>query len=211
MARAPEIGRVKTRLAATVGTSAALEIYRWLGRRAISAACEVRDATVVVQLTPANQQSSIVEWLGAPDMSGIRTRPQVEGDLGARMRAAIADALDGGATSAIVIGTDSPDLSSSVIEQAFDMLAHCDVVLGPAYDGGYYLLGVRAAHPVLFEDIPWSTDDTMRRTIDAAQSAGLRVALLDSLADIDTADDWRAWTASAAAAGQGAPGVLGSG
>lgn len=192
-ARAPVLGRVKTRLAADLGEAAALDIYRWLGRHAVSAASAVPGAHVVVQHTPADGAASIREWLG--DALGARgtLRPQADGDLGARMAGAIAEGLEVGAEAVVVIGTDCPTIDAAVIERAFALLDDADVVLGPALDGGYYLVAVRAAQPALFHKIPWSTDVTLARTVEAARAAGLRLRLLDPRADVDSGADWKRW------------------
>ena len=132
------------------------------------------------------------EWLGP----GVALRPQSGGDLGARMAAAIADAISGGAERVVVIGTDCPDVTPDVVAAAFTRLGAADVVLGPASDGGYYLIGMSRPHRVLFEGVPWSSATTLRATLARARAGGLSVALLDERRDIDTAEDWRAWLAS---------------
>jgi len=114
----------------------------------------------------------------------------VIGDLGAKLDAAMREALGAGAASVLVIGADAPQLPLEALAEADAALADdADVVVGPADDGGYYLLGARRAVPELLVDIPWSTahvfDETMRR----ASAAGLRVHVLASLSDVDTWDD----------------------
>ncbi len=109
------------------------------------------------------------------------------------MATAIDDALRAGAERVVVIGTDCPDVSATVVEGAFERLATADVVLGPASDGGYYLVGMSRLHAPLFENVPWSTPDTLRITRDHARMLELSVVLLDERRDIDTADDWRDW------------------
>jgi glycosyltransferase A (GT-A) superfamily protein (DUF2064 family) len=95
--------------------------------------------------------------------------------------------------SAIIIGTDCPDLNESLILQAFDALTHSDVVLGPTYDGGYYLIGMKQIYPFLFEDMPWSTEEVFRQTIDRIESHSLRCTVLQKLLDIDYEADWLKW------------------
>ncbi len=195
-ARAPQLGCVKTRLAADVGAEAALALYRDLGERTVAAARAVRACELEVCYTPADRAEAIGRWLGAD----LLLSPQADGDLGDRMYAAISEALADGVAAAVVVGTDCPTLDAEVIEHAFAALETADVVLGPALDGGYYLIAVRATHPVLFEDIPWSSPETFARTIAVATEAGLRVTLLDERADIDTAEDLHRWLAGAAEA-----------
>ncbi|MEJ7813428.1 MAG: TIGR04282 family arsenosugar biosynthesis glycosyltransferase, partial [Gemmatimonadaceae bacterium] len=190
-ARAPERGRVKTRLAAGLGDDAALAIYVRLAERAGAAAREVRDCRRVVAYTPAHDgvASAMRTWLGAD----FAYEPQCDGDLGRRMAGAVGHCLAGGAERVVVIGTDCPDLETGLLEEAFAALDVAELVFGPAEDGGYYLIGVRAVQPVLFEQIPWSSPDTLARSLGAARAAGLSVHLLRTLADIDTADDWQRW------------------
>lgn len=205
-ARAPLLGTVKTRLAADIGEVAALDVYRRLGAHAVSAALAVPDAGVVVQFTPADGAPSIRDWL-RPLGGELALRAQATGDLGHRMAGAIAEALDEGDGAVVVIGTDCPTMDARVIALAFERLADADVVIGPALDGGYYLIGTRALHPSLFHGIPWSSSDTLERTLVAAHAAGLRVALLDPRADVDSGADWRRWKADGSGAG---PPVSGS-
>ena len=194
-ARAPELGQVKTRLAAGLGDGAALDIYRRLADRVISAVRASDSYSVTVAYTPASAELVMREWLGPSTV----LRPQASGDLGARMASAVGDALASGAERVVVIGTDCPDLDARVIETAFRHLASSDAVLGPATDGGYYLIGMSRVHTELFGGIPWSALDTLRVTLDRARASGISIALLDERRDIDTADDWRAWVASGTA------------
>ncbi len=190
-ARAPELGRVKTRLAAEVGDGAALRAYRTLAEQVIAAVSASATYSVTVAYTPPDAEPAMREWLGP----GVTLRPQSGGGLGARMAAAIADAISGGAERAVVIGTDCPDVTPDVVAEAFTRLGAADVVLGPASDGGYYLIGMSRPHRALFEGIPWSSAGTLRATLARARAGGLSVALLDERRDIDTAEDWRVWLA----------------
>ena len=195
-ARAPELGQVKTRLAAGLGDIAALEIYRRLAGQVISAVRAGDSYSVTVAYTPAATEHLMCEWLGPSTV----LKPQVGGDLGVRMAHAIDEALASGAQRVVVIGTDCPDVNAHVVEAAFQRLATSDAVLGPATDGGYYLIGMSSVHRQLFDDIPWSSPDTLGATLDRARASGISVALLEERRDIDTADDWRAWAASSAPA-----------
>ena len=190
-ARAPEAGRVKTRLAAALGPEAALAAYRALGARVVGAVRGVDSCDVVVAYTPHEARPLVEGWLGG----ALGYEPQTEGDLGARMAGAIARRHARGAAKVVVIGTDCPDVTAATVEDAFDQLDTADVVLGPALDGGYYLVGVRRPAPEIFAGVPWSAPDTLAVTIERARAAGLAVALLAPLRDIDTAEDWAAWVA----------------
>ncbi len=130
-------------------------------------------------------------WLGP----SAELRSQCGGGLGDRMAAAIAEAIEGGAERVVVIGTDCPEVDATVVQDAFERLESADVVLGPATDGGYYLIGMSTLQASLFAQIPWSTADTLRVTLERARESGLSIALLEKRSDIDTADDWRHWLA----------------
>lgn len=190
-ARVPEAGKVKTRIAAELGDEDALSAYRRLAELVIGAVQQAGTYSVTVSYTPDGGGRTMGEWLGP----SVGLRPQGGGDLGTRMAAAIAHAMQLGAQGVVVIGTDCPDVTGSVIEHAFDRLTTADVVLGPASDGGYYLIGMTRLHLPLFERVPWSSERTLRVTLERARAIGLSVALLEERRDIDTADDWRAWLA----------------
>ena len=187
-ARAPRRGTVKTRLAASVGEDEALRIYRDLGSHAADVSAS-GDWHTLVAFTPDDAEPDTRRWLG----EHLSYAPQGSGDLGARLARSIHDALQSGAESVVVIGTDCPDLTSGEIATAFAALDGADVVLGPATDGGYYLIGLRAEHPSLFSGMTWSATNTLALTLERAAKAGLRVALLPPRPDIDTVEDLRAW------------------
>jgi uncharacterized protein len=189
--RAPELGRVKTRLAAELGQETALAIYREMGARVVAAASRVRDCNLVVAYTPAAGEETTRAWLGEEAMLVV----QSDGDLGARMSAAVAQAFTRGAERIVSIGADCPEITTATIAEAFARLSEADVVLGPAADGGYYLIGMTRPHDALFAGIAWSSPDTLAQTLAAADHAGLAVSLLDLKHDVDTANDWRRWCA----------------
>ena len=200
LARAPELGRVKTRLAREIGEAAALQAYREVGTAVLGAVGRLGDCDLVVAYTPADRKGPVRAWLGpAPAYE-----PQRGGDLGARMLGAIASRFAAGAAKVLVIGTDCPDLDPELLEAAFAQLDRSDAVLGPAADGGYYLVGMKRPIPEVFQGIPWSTPATLSATLARAAAAGISVALLEERRDIDTAADWRAWRA--AQGGASAPG-----
>jgi rSAM/selenodomain-associated transferase 1 len=180
---------VKTRLASELGAESALAIYRGLGERVMAAVATIPSCAIVVAYTPDGSHDVIREWLG----SSPKLRPQSNGDLGERMSAAITDALAEGAQRVVVIGTDCPGLTAATVVDAFSRLDTADLVLGPATDGGYYLIGMTRAHAQLFERIPWSSDQALSATLTRAKRLGLRIALLDEMHDVDTADDWERW------------------
>jgi rSAM/selenodomain-associated transferase 1 len=185
--RAPRPGAVKSRLAATVGPDRALAIYRDLAERvlaAIPAGFEVE-----LRYTPDSAGSEVTGWA----RPGWQLAPQGEGDLGARLQRAADDAWARGARRVLVIGTDSPEITGRDLHDARSALESHDVVLGPALDGGYWLIGLRQPLPGIFHGIPWSTAEVLATTVSAAQAAGRTVHRLRPLGDIDTEADWRDW------------------
>jgi rSAM/selenodomain-associated transferase 1 len=124
-------------------------------------------------------------WLG----EAFAYRSQTGEDLGQKMRAAFAEGFDGGATAIVLIGTDCPGLDRQTILEAFDHLNSVDLVLGPARDGGYYLIGLTRLYPKLFEGIAWGTERVLANTIKIATELNLSVAYLHELNDIDRPED----------------------
>jgi rSAM/selenodomain-associated transferase 1 len=116
-------------------------------------------------------------------------RPQPQGDLGARLRAALGVAFREGARRCVVIGTDTPHLRAEALDEAFRALDEADVCLGPSPDGGYHLIGLTAERPRLFEDVPWSTDAVQRVTLQRAAECGLRLCELAEEFDVDEGPD----------------------
>jgi rSAM/selenodomain-associated transferase 1 len=188
-ARVPALGRVKTRLAASIGEAGALMAYRELAESTLGAIAALPDCDRVVAFTPDEGEREMRLWLG----DAARYEAQAHGDLGRRMHAAIARRLAEGAERVAVIGTDCPDVGAADVERAFEKLADADLVLGPATDGGYWLIAMKAALEAPFDRIPWSNPDTLTETLRRAREFGLKVALLDRKTDVDTVVEWRAW------------------
>ncbi len=188
--RDPAPGRVKTRLASGVGDERAAEIYRRLAERTlhvVRASCgERRGVRLVVD--PPGKTGDAARWLGP----GLAARPQAQGDLGERMSAAFTEAFADGAERVVVVGTDCPGLLAEDIDAAFDALTSHDAVLGPATDGGYWLLGLAAERPSVFRGIVWSAPDVLERTLEILRSENARFVTLRTQGDVDTPDDLRA-------------------
>jgi rSAM/selenodomain-associated transferase 2 len=109
------------------------------------------------------------------------------------MARAVQDAFQGGARRVVVVGTDCPEITADVVADAFDRLASCDLVLGPASDGGYYLIGLQGEIPTLFSSMPWGSERVLRESLRRAEESALSVSLLKTLADIDHPEDLAVW------------------
>ena len=191
-ARVPALGRVKSRLAAGVGQPAALAVYRELLEITRTAAVQAQVPTTVWLADAVGSAPTPTE---AQEWAAMTTRCQQDGDLGERMTAAFATAFAAGAGRVAIIGTDCPGLRAAHLTEAFALLADHEVVLGPATDGGYYLLALRQPQPELFRNKEWSTDSVLADTVADARRLGCRVALLPALRDVDTAADLAVWRA----------------
>lgn len=190
LARPPIAGRVKSRLAVSVGSAVALDAYRaCLGRALIEAARAVNGSGAVEVLAAEGPDPPLRALLPA----GATMGRQAPGDLGARLRAAFNDAFATGAERAVAIGADCPGVEADDLVAAASALGRAEVVVGPAEDGGYWLVGIRRpAWPraaVLFDRVPWSTDAVLATTRARADEAGLAVAQIATRYDIDTAAD----------------------
>lgn len=178
-ARRPVPGKVKTRLAADVGDAAALRIYiRLLEHTRAVARQSGCDTHVYVTELPAEDF-----WDGFP------SELQADGHLGERMMQAFAGLFEKGYKRVIIIGSDCPHLEAADIDHAFEKLADVDVVLGPAADGGYYLLGMKRLRAALFQNKTWSSNSVLAQTMADIREGGLSWALLRELHDVDELKD----------------------
>lgn len=185
--KAPRPGSVKTRLAETLGADGACAAYRQLVERLLANLAPL--PAVELCFTPPDASSEINPWLRIE----WAACPQSEGDLGERLHAAFTEHFLSEAERVVIIGSDCPAVTAADIEDAWVKLEGHDVVLGPALDGGYWLIGLRAPQPGLFTAMPWSTDAVFGETMRRARESGLRVATLRELSDVDTAADWERW------------------
>jgi uncharacterized protein len=185
-AKAPTPGAVKTRLCPPLTEHQAAALARCFLRDKIAQIGDLAGTTPVIAYAPAPERD-VFERL-AP---GFALNPQHGRDLGERMRSALGALLHSGHRAAIATGTDTPTLPAALLQRAVDLAASGDVdlVLGPSEDGGYYLIGVRADYPTLFDDVPWSTPAVLDVTLRRAEEAGLRTALLPTWFDVDTPED----------------------
>ena len=178
-ARKPEIGKVKTRLAATIGDEKTLGIYTKLLLHTKTIATDV-SCDKYVFLTEMKHDNF---WDGFSD-------EVQEGDsLGMRMHHAFQLLFNKGYKQVLIIGSDCPGLNSYIINQGFEKLMSADVVIGPATDGGYYLLGMKKLHNQLFENKQWSTGSVLNDTLDDINAASLNCAIMQKLTDVDEEKD----------------------
>jgi rSAM/selenodomain-associated transferase 1 len=188
MARYPEVGTTKTRLARTIGDEEAVRLYQAfltdLARRFAGQRYDLHWA-----YTPAEvDYLSFMITLAPSLIQHMHSFPQQGADLGARLHHVFRWTCDRGYQRTIVIGSDSPHIGLKIVAQARNALDKADVVLGPADDGGYYLIAMRKPYDV-FRDIPMSTSIVAQMTIELAESQGLKVYTLENLFDIDELPD----------------------
>lgn len=190
--RYPRAGAVKTRLAAALGGDGSALLHRVMSERALATArafaassgCRLR-----VCFTGCDYRD-IGRWLGFD----LKFSRQSEGDLGQRLSCAVEQEFAAGARGVIVIGSDCPALTETMLQDAAEKLrAGNDLVLGPAADGGYYLIGLSRPEDSLFEGISWGGAEVAKNTLARAGARGLRCSLLPELADVDRPGDLAAW------------------
>jgi len=187
--RYPELGKAKTRLIPALGVQGATELHRQLAEWAIAQGRQLQDRhresiKLVVYFTGSTIQA-MQTWLGAD----LVYRSQVQGDLGEKLYRAIDLGFAQETERIVVIGTDCPSLTPTLLAQAFHALASHDLVIGPAADGGYYLIGLSHPIPELFQGIDWGTSEVFAQTLNIADSLDLSYSLLPVLTDIDRPED----------------------
>ena len=191
-----EPGKVKTRLAATIGPDAACRVYRCFLSHLGSALADVADVRTV-GFSPADKQVEFEALMG----EAWNLVPQSPGDLGVRMRHFFDSAHQANAllrsqlepasprSKVILIGSDTPNLSSDRIQNAFELLGEQQVVLGPCSDGGYYLIGMAEQTFELFENVDWSTERVLEQTMNKLAEQGIEFSLLPQMTDVDQESD----------------------
>lgn len=196
MARWPAPGRCKRRLAATIGRGAAATIQARLTRHTLAVAVEAAekeaDARLILAVDGLGPRAAR-RWGGSLGVSTVRL--QGSGGLGLRMQRQVQHSFRSGARGVVLIGTDLPDLDAPALASAFGALAVHPLVLGPARDGGYWLLGLRApcASAPLLVGIPWGSDRVLALTRRAAERLGLAALLLAERSDLDRLEDLSPW------------------
>jgi uncharacterized protein len=179
--RYPEAGKAKTRLVPALGEAGAAAIHKQLTERTV---CVMRESGIPIEIRFTGAPLVQFEtWLG----EGISYVEQGGGDLGDRLRNASQDA------PVIFVGADCPDLKAIHLKQAAAALHDCAVVIGPAEDGGYWLIGLAAPHDWLFTDMAWGTDAVLPETLRRLDAQGISPDLLETLADCDRPEDLERW------------------
>jgi hypothetical protein len=184
-AKQPRPGQVKTRLAAASSPQWAAQVAEAFLHDLLDRLARV-DAHRVLVFAPPDAETYFAQLAG----DRFALAPQVDGHLGQRLSAFFHEQLRGGAEAVVALGMDSPTIPLEHVEQAFRDLERADVVLGPAVDGGYYLVGCARRLPPIFEDIAWGTSRVLAETIARLQDPAWRLALLPPWYDVDTLDDW---------------------
>ncbi|MGF1479174.1 MAG: TIGR04282 family arsenosugar biosynthesis glycosyltransferase [Cyanophyceae cyanobacterium] len=189
--RYPEPGKTKTRLIPALGEAGAANLQQQMTQHTLKQAKELRSQRPLsIQVYYAGGSSTVMQaWLG-PDLTYCQ---QGVGDLGQRMKQAFQSALAAGMERVVAIGTDCPDIDAAILAKALTALKQHDLVLGPAEDGGYYLIGLKRLVPELFTGIDWGTETVLRSTQHIAQTLGLTVYSLRLLNDVDRPEDLSIW------------------
>lgn len=182
----PELGKVKTRISASEGDKKALDIYIEL----------LEHTRRVVEQLDVEKYLFYSKYIDVKDQwsdENFNKKLQVDvGDLGNKMKNAIESCFVNH-DKVLIIGSDCAQISPEHIKNAIKYLDENDVVIGPSFDGGYYLLGMNSLHESLFNNIAWSTENVFSQTVDKIMNLGLSHAVTDQLSDIDYIEDWKKW------------------
>ncbi|MEM9926060.1 MAG: TIGR04282 family arsenosugar biosynthesis glycosyltransferase [Cyanobacteria bacterium P01_D01_bin.50] len=189
--RYPQPGKTKTRLIPALGVEGAANLQRQMTEYTLSKVKKLQESVAIsfeVRFTGGDLQL-MQNWLGTE----LNYQLQGEGDLGKRMENSFLSAFSRGAQEVVIIGIDCPGANVKVLAEAFEKIQHCDLLLGPALDGGYYLIGLKRVIGKLFTNIDWGTAKVLQQTVDIAQQLKLSIDYLQTLADIDRAEDLSIW------------------
>jgi rSAM/selenodomain-associated transferase 1 len=185
--RNPQSGKTKTRLIPVIGAEQAAQLQHEMTLHTLAVArsfCRAGHWQTEVRFTDGTTADLCSRY--GPD---LRYADQGPGDLGQRLKAAFAEAFANRAATVIAIGSDCPAIAERHLQSATDALQQHDLVLGPAADGGYYLIGLRRPAPELFDQISWSTAQVLNQTVEAARRLSLSIHRLETLADVDEPSD----------------------
>ena len=186
--RFPVPGLTKTRLIPALGPEGACRLQRELTEKVVAQVQQLKKSYPLMMEIhfSGGSRKLMAEWLGR----NLEYEIQGAGDFGARMRRAFQKGFRKGWKQVVLIGSDLPDLTPSIIRESFERLADHDLVLGPARDGGYYLIGLKTPRPELFSNsIVWGTGEVLKNTLTMTDRLGLKTALLTMLRDVDRPED----------------------
>ncbi len=190
--RYPEPGKTKTRMISILGAEGAASLQREMTEFTVKQGQkikQIRGLSLEVHFAGGDFQT-MEDWLG----SDLVYHEQSKGDLGERMNSAFTLSFGEDMTRVVIIGIDCPGLNPPILAKAFDTLSEYDLVLGPAKDGGYYLIGLRCSVPELFRGVTWGTGLVLAQTTCIAEKLGLSSYYLDLLEDVDRPEDLPIWT-----------------
>jgi rSAM/selenodomain-associated transferase 1 len=186
----PEEGKVKTRLASTASNKFAAGVYKILSKNIFDQVIKLKnECDVHLFYAPFDSLGKIKDWVGQEFLF----KEQSGADLGERIADAFEYVFLNNCKSAVIIGSDLPEIDSSIIIESFKLLESCDVVIAPSDDGGYSLLGMNKQHKFLFENIEWSTDSVFEITQNIIMDNKLNLKIMSPLNDIDTFDELVNW------------------
>lgn len=183
--KAPRPGTVKTRMQPELSPDQSRTLYMAMVEDLTATFANADSFNLLIHYWPTDAGPEMEHWLGADK----HFTPQHEGNLGAKMHLAFADVLNSGYEKVAIIGSDLPSLNENDIESAYQLLDAHDAVFGPTDDGGYYLVALKNAQPVLFESVEWSTPAVFEQTLANAQRANLSVGQLIEKRDIDNIEE----------------------
>jgi rSAM/selenodomain-associated transferase 2/rSAM/selenodomain-associated transferase 1 len=189
--RYPVPGKVKTRLIPVLGPEGSCKLHRLITEKTLQQLKEYASFPSIgleVRFDGGNK-TLMKDWLG----SDLNFRSQGQGDLGVRLERAFREAFQSEINRVVIVGSDCPGLTAEILRKAFDGLTDHDLVLGPARDGGYYLVGLSRQLSPLFADIPWGTEKVFSKTCEIANKLGLKQTILEPLDDIDRPEDLPVW------------------
>ena len=190
--RFPQAGCTKTRLIPALGKRGAADLQKQMTEYLLDRLTVATHPNLSMQVQfTGGTVAQMEDWIG----SRHQLVPQADGDLGDRLTAAFKRGFTQGLSKIVIIGSDCPSLEKKTILEAITLLDTHDVVLGPAADGGYYLIGLSEPQAFLFQNIPWSTEQVLGTTKAIAAKHSLSVALLDTRSDIDRPEDLPLWYA----------------
>ncbi|MGP9767669.1 TIGR04282 family arsenosugar biosynthesis glycosyltransferase [Halomonas sp. AOP13-D3-9] len=191
LAKAPLAGQAKTRLSPLLGAEGAANAHAELVRHCVANACKALTAEKVTLWTALDHAHPL--FIELREQFGLTLTPQPDGDLGTRVR----HALNSTSGPAMLMGSDCPSITSTLMTTCAQQLASYDVVILPAEDGGYGFVGTRQDYPTLFADIPWGTQSVLTTTQQRIKELGLRAAYPATIWDVDRPEDWQRWKALA--------------